>query len=221
MKDIPFDPYDFFGYLSAGLLVLAALELLIGIPTVIGQEHKAFDLALIVLSAYIAGQIVATPAKALLEDLIARKALGAPTSLLITKKSERSRRRFVAPGYFAPLDETVRSRVLARAEAEGLATPSGESLFQHVRFRENMLADALLAKRLDLFLSRYGFARNLSFVSLSFSAAVLIRHGVDTSSVLTRYAVVAMVGGILLFYRFLKFYRLYAFELLSTYAGKK
>ena len=40
MKEFPFDPYDFFGYIATGLLVLFACQLLIGTPTVTGIEHK-------------------------------------------------------------------------------------------------------------------------------------------------------------------------------------
>jgi hypothetical protein len=66
MDKIPFDPYDFFGYLASGLLVLVAMQLVLGFPQVLGRELRFLDSALLLLTVYVAGQIVATPAKAIL-----------------------------------------------------------------------------------------------------------------------------------------------------------
>jgi hypothetical protein len=75
MKDFPFDPYDFFGYLATGLLILFGLQTITGVPEIAGRELKTLDLAIVLMAAYVVGQIAATPAKALLEDTIARKIL--------------------------------------------------------------------------------------------------------------------------------------------------
>lgn len=52
MKDFPFDPYDFFGYLSSGLIVLVGLEFMIGAPKILGQDLKPLGLMAVVLAAY-------------------------------------------------------------------------------------------------------------------------------------------------------------------------
>ena len=67
MKDLPFDLYDFFGYIASGLLALVTMDIVLGFPAVIGQDFKAIETTALFLGAYVAGQLVAGPAKGLLE----------------------------------------------------------------------------------------------------------------------------------------------------------
>jgi hypothetical protein len=197
------------------------LEIGFGVPQILGKNHEALDLVLIAFAAYIAGQLVATPAKAVLEDVFARRILGAPAKLLMLPKKERPWYWFLVPGYCAPLAPSLQEEVRERAKKEGLTDLTAENLFQHVRYRPYILADAGLMSRLQVFLIRYGFARNLSFVALVFAAVAWWRADSSTTAELARYASVALLSGVLLLYRYLKFYRLYTFELLATYAGGK
>lgn len=220
MKDFPFDPYDFFGYLAAGFVVLFGLEFTIGVPKIIGQDLKTVDITLLTIAAYIAGQLTATPAKALLESLLVGQLLNSPSVNLMKNKSQRSWLRYVFPGYFATLPESVQQSLLSRASSEGLATPTGESLFLHIRFRDYIRNDSALMARLNSFLNKYGFNRNLCFVALAFSITVIVVTPFDPSSDRTRYALLAGATSLLLFYRYLKFYRQYTYELFNTYGGK-
>jgi hypothetical protein len=45
-----------------------ALDLILGFPDVLGRDFKVVDTAILLLGIYVAGQIMATPAKAILED---------------------------------------------------------------------------------------------------------------------------------------------------------
>lgn len=218
MKDFPFDPYDFFGYLATGLLILVGLEHAIGVPEIIGKDLKPLELSVVVLASYIVGQMTATPAKALLEDFLVAALLKKPSVNLM--RAKKSGLRFFFPDYFHPLPADIRDRILARARTEGLTDLGGEALFLHIRFRDYVRTDSSLMSRLGIFLNKYGFNRNLCFALLAFGAATLSTTPFDTGSETTRYALLAVAGGVALFYRYLKFLRQYSYELFNSYAGR-
>lgn len=223
MKELPFDPYDFFGYLAAGIVVLVGLELTIGVPHVLRREFGAFDLVVIGLLTYVIGQMVATPAQWILEDLIVSCLLKRPVENLLRPKESRRPllHRLVFPGYYSPLPESVQKRVISKAVAEGLSEASAdESLFLHVRFRDYIRQDEALMARLGAFLNKYGFNRNLSFVAFLFGIAVMLSNPFDLSTDVTRYALLSLGAGVLLFYRYIKFFRQYSYELFNAYAGR-
>ena len=59
MTSLPFDPYDFFGYVAPGLVVLGGVELTLEHPEILWREHHAVAILFIMLAAYVAGQIIA------------------------------------------------------------------------------------------------------------------------------------------------------------------
>ncbi len=222
MDRFPFDPYDFFGYLASGLLIVVGMDLVLGFPNVLGRELKAFDTAVLIIAIYIAGQLVATPAKALLEDGIVDKILGRPNVNLFRAKKPRIR-GLLFPGFYKPLPSAIRVRVHANATQEG-ASASGESLFLHVRFHPQIRKDEQLMARLTGFLNKYGFARNLGFTCLVVGIALLAKQRIGPvpgTADIARYGWTALVVGILLFYRYLKFFRQYSYEMFNTYAALK
>ena len=219
MSRIPFDPYDFFGYLASGLLVVVGMEFVLGFPEIMHRELTAVETAVLVLTVYIAGQLTATPAKALLEDFVVAKLLQRPTVNLFRRKTPWIG-RFFFPGFYKPLPYGVQQKILTKAEGEGIKE-TGESLFLHVRYDARITGNEELMAKLASFLNKYGFARNLAFVSLLVGLALLIRYHVDPRTILLQYGVTALVGALLLFYRYLKFLRQYSFELFNVYAGLK
>jgi len=219
VKDLPFDPYDFFGYLASGLLVLFGLEFVFGVPTISGQDLQTLDLVVVLLAAYVAGQLIATPARAVLEVALVEKLLGPPSVVLMATKPKLIW-RFVFPGYFQPLPNSVRTKIIDKARAEGLADCEGESLFLHIRFRDYMTTDSTLSLRLSSFLNKYGFSRNLAFSSFLFGLATTISAPPDLGDAKLRYGLMGIAAGLLLFYRYLKFFRQYTYELFNTYAGR-
>ena len=87
MDRIPFTAYDFFGYLASGLFFLAGMDLIFGFPTLLGRNFTVVESAILFLSMYVTGQIVATPARAVLEDLLVAKILRRPNVNLLREKS--------------------------------------------------------------------------------------------------------------------------------------
>src|SRR5207245_11439989 len=121
---VPFDPYDFFGYLSSGLLVVLGMDLLFGFPHVLGQHLKPFDIAALLLAVYVAGQLAAGPAKTILEDFFIGRVLGRPNVNLFAAK--RSLWSFLFPGFYKPLPELIGQRALKRAAAAAIGV-TGEA----------------------------------------------------------------------------------------------
>ncbi|MGD0202110.1 MAG: hypothetical protein ABSD27_15335, partial [Bryobacteraceae bacterium] len=169
MDRLPFDPYDFFGYIPAGLLAVVGMELVFGFPQVLGKDLKAVEIALLILGVYVAGQAIATPAKFLLEDVIVDKILKRPTINLLRDKPPRLG-RLIFPGFYKPLPPAARKRV--KDLAAGL---KAEDLFMAVRYCSQVRSDEKLIKRLDSFRDKYGFNRNLAFTSLVFGGALLLK----------------------------------------------
>lgn len=218
MNRIPFDPYDFFGYLGSGLLVAIGMELTLGFPHVLGQNLKVVDTAALLLGIYVAGQIIAGPAKALLEDVVVDKILARPSINLFREKAPWLR-WLLFPGFYKPLPEDRRKKILVKAEAEGVGT-IGEALFLHVRYSSETRNNEKLMAKLDRFINKYGFARNLTFTNLALGVALLVRAKFVPNPELIKYAAVAFAAGVLLFYRYLKFFRQYSYEMFNNYAGK-
>ena len=136
MNRIPFNPYDFFGYLASGLTVVVGMNVILGFPTILGVDLNVVDSAFLLVTVYVAGQLVATPAKALLEDGLVDKVLGRPNVNLFLEKKPFGR-GFLFPGFYQALPKQRRKRILARAESEGV-TRTGEDLFLHVRFHPDI-----------------------------------------------------------------------------------
>jgi len=219
LNNLPFDPYDFFGYLASGLLVVVGMNLALGFPHVLGQDLKIVDSAVLLLAVYVVGQIIATPAKALLEDGLVDRILGRPSIILFREKKPRVR-SLIFPGFYKPFPEQIRQKILARATAEGIDAP-GEALFLHVRYAPEVLNNEKLMAKLSSFINKYGFTRNLAFTCLIVGIALLVRVHFTPAAELRKYAITALVAAVLLLYRYLKFFRQYSYEMFNTYGGKK
>jgi hypothetical protein len=219
MDKIPFDPYDFFGYLASGLALVVGMELTIGFPAVLNSQLNTMQSAFLLVAVYVAGQIVATPSKFLLEDIVVKKLLKSPNKNLFDPRPNRIC-NILFPGYYTVLPSEIRSRILERVKAEQGET-RGESLFLHVRYNAATLANEKLLGRLSTFISRYGFARNLSFSCIAVGIAMLTKASITDAPVLVKYGFTALIAGTCLFYRYLKFFRQYSYELFNTYAGGK
>src|SRR5947199_6434316 len=129
MERIPLNPYDFLGYLASGLLVIVGMDLVFGFPSVIGRDFNAIESVVLFLVIYVCGQIIATPAKAVLEDFFVARLLRRPNVVLFEKKKPRVR-SFLFPGYYLALPEPTRVKILTKAKSEGV-DKTGEDLFLH------------------------------------------------------------------------------------------
>jgi hypothetical protein len=215
---VPFDVYDFFGYLASGFVILLGMEMVFGFPHVLGQDLTVVDTAALILGAYVAGQCTAAPAKLVLEDGLVDKVLKRP-SVNLFRDSRPFVRRALAPGYYQQLPENRRKKVLDRAKDEEVHG-TGEELFLHVRHSQEIRENATVMGRLDNFLAKYGFARNLGFTALVVGVTMLVDAYLTDgpNPELTQYGIVVLVAGLFLVNRYLKFFRQYSYEMFNTYA---
>lgn len=218
MNRLPFDPYDFFGYLASGLIVVVGMDLILGFPKVLGQEFKTVDAAILILGIYVAGQIVATVAKAALEDGLVKKILRSPTVNLFNEKKPVVR-GVLFPGFYQPLPSHIRKKVLEKARTKGVVGHD-EGLFLEVRYSREILGNEKILKRLDSFINQYGFSRNLAFVSIVLGVGLLVRGSALSSTELLEYGGTSLIVGIAMLYRYLKFFRQYSYEIFNTYGSE-
>jgi hypothetical protein len=219
MDKLPFDPYDFFGYIASGLLIIVGMEMVFGFPQIMNRDLTAIQIAVLILAVYVAGQAVATPAKFILEDFVVGKILKKPSTNLLRSKPPLIG-RLIFPGFFHPLPTSVQE-VLLTSVTSDKKQPSGEDLFIFVRYDSKILNNENLMKKLDAFRDKYGFNRNLAFAAFIIGLSLFIKSQMLGDFVALKYGIASIIIAVLLFYRYLKFFRQYSFEMFNTYARNK
>jgi hypothetical protein len=213
---IPFSVYDFFAYLSSGAVLIATMDYVWGLGIIARKEVGPVSGSVLVILAYITGHVIAHFSSFLFEQIVVHKIMKSPAYLLLGGKPRWKPLRWIFPNYHRPLSQNTQQRIHAQALARD-CNAEGEGLFQHVypivTFSETSQA------RLDTFRNQYGFARNMSF-SCILSAIILgTAYWFAPHQVQLRWAALAAIFGVTLFYRYLKFFRQYSYELFLRYAG--
>lgn len=214
MSRIPFTVYDILAYLSSGSLIIALADYIYGQKIILQDDVQSAKLLIFLFLAYICGHVVASLASLFLEEIIVGRLLGKPSTILMAKSFKRWP-QLLFPGYYRPIPENTRKRVLKQAKSRSF-TGQGESLFLHVFsiVRRNE-SDR---QRLDEFRNLYGFCRNTSFTLLV--VAIMLAVGTATRQTPPSYswALVALFFSVAMLYRYLKFFRQYSYHLFVTYA---
>jgi hypothetical protein len=215
-QKIPFTSYDFWAYLSAGFMLLFALDQAAGIHLLMRETWTVVQCLIAVSVAYAVGQLVASASSLLYERLLVGKILGYPSKVLFGDVSARRMVQKLLPGYFSPLPSETQRSALQKGGKVGVDKP-GEALFwpAHVYGRST----PEVAARLDNFLNLYGFCRNVALVGL-IDAAVLYwsywkSNGPPEHLLWARISLVISIGMTL---RYLKFYRHFALEVFTSWA---
>jgi len=220
-KVLRFSDYDVFAYIASGLAALLLCDLLLSTHIVVSAQWSVAEGVVIIFAAYVIGHVVAWPASWLIERQFVARLLGPPSKVLfVERKQHAALARFLFPDYFTPLDHALRQRVKARAP--DLADHSGQSFFWSAFACARR--DPSTYARMDAFLKLYGFCRNMAFVAL-FGGVTLLIAALGAAWQGARYlaetrlgwAVVALLIGVAMLYRFLKFYRLYSVEVFVGY----
>jgi hypothetical protein len=215
-QKIPFTSYDFWAYLSAGFLLLFALDQVSSTRLLMRESWTVVQAVIAVISAYAVGQLVASLSSLLLERGLVGRLLGYPRSVLFDKAKAWLWVRRLMPTYFESLPPATQRSALQRAEKAGVMS-SGEALFwpayAHAR------ATPIVMGRLENFLNLYGFCRNMALVAFIDAALLywsyLRPNGPDEHLLWARLALLVGIG---MTFRYLKFYRLFAVEVFSSYA---
>jgi hypothetical protein len=218
---LPFTVYDFFGYLSAGFVLLVGIAAAFTDSESWQRTPGAGIALLLIVMAYTTGHVVANVAGYLLESAFVRRMLGPPNKVLFSEGKSRWARLF--PGYFRPLVSEQRERVMARAAIRGITEP-GEGLFYHCFSAAK--EDATTMARLETFLNLYGFSRNMSLATLIVAgclAAGSLSGNAKTGMLIAPgwWAAAALAASLGLLYRYLKFFRHYSVEVFVSYAERQ
>lgn len=213
---IPFTSYDFWAYLSAGFLLLFAVDHVVGTEVFARSSWTLVQGIVLVSGAYALGQVVASAAAFLLERGLVERLLGAPRNVLLGRPRAWRWVRRLLPGYFRCLPDEVRQAILSRGRTLGIDGP-GEALFW-VAFQHARTTPVVMA-RLDNFLNLYGFCRNTALVAVVDGALLCSAYRWGEQPIATLYwgwAAFLLAAGMVL--RYLKFYRHYAVEVFTAFA---
>jgi len=214
-KLIPFSDYDYFGYLSCGFIVVAAVDFLRGGKLLEAEKIGIPEGIFLLVVAYIIGQIIAEPSQWLLERIIVNRLLKRPNENLFQEPDGSLQRRLFS-GYYTPFPKTVQQRIRAKAEAASVQE-TGEALFVEAFSRVKNVGAAMA--RLDSFRNLYGFCRNVSFTCLVVALVIAVWVQAYGDRHKLQWAAVAIIVSIGMFYRYLKFLHQYSQELFMSYLG--
>lgn len=227
MKDwFPFTDYDFYAYITAGMVVLFSLDYGFNHGQIMWREEWPFvHIVFIIAMAYLIGQITAGLASILLEHWITRRVLRSPVAVMMELGkptfSERFIGQWVVGRYYEPLPDNTRLTIL-KAVAENLEKKAEEiddpeDVFQSAFPIARTVSDA--ATRMDDFRKLYGFSRNVALSGLVGAGALLYRAVMMDEHNLYWWVLAATICSAIMFGRFLKFYAAYGAEVLRTYAS--
>lgn len=218
-QKIPFTSYDFWAYLSAGFMLLFAIDQAVGAKLLMRDNWTVVQGVISVSVAYTVGQLVASVSSWVFEKFLVGKLLGYPRNVLFGRPRAWAWFQRLLPNYFEPLPAETQKVALERGGKVGVTQP-GEALFwpAHTAGR----AMPAVAARMDNFLNLYGFCRNAALVGLMDAAILywsyLQPKGPEDHLLWARIALVAGLGMML---RYLKFFRHFAVEVFTSYAFSK
>jgi hypothetical protein len=215
-QKIPFTSYDFWAYLSAGFLLLFAIDSAAGTKLLMRDSWTVVQGTVAVSVAYAIGQLVASLSSLVFERGLVGSVLGYPRNVLFGDPKAPHWLRLPLRAYFQPLPPETQAAALKKGEKIGVVR-HGEALFLPAYIHARQMPQ--VAGRLESFLNLYGFCRNTALVA--FIDAVVwywsyLRPGGPPEYLL--WARLAVIVGIGMTLRYLKFYRLYANEVFVAYA---
>ena len=222
----PFTDYDFYAYLTAGLIVLFALDYGFGGNLIVSRENWPFiHVVFVIAMAYLVGQIIAGTASIVLEHWIARRILRPPIAVMMGLGKMRCVEAFIGRWligrYYEPESENRRSIILKKVakklgkRSEDIDDP--EDVFQVAFPVARAIRDS--ADRMDNFRNLYGFSRNSAFAGLISAGAFVYRAVVTDENGLYWWVLVIILLSFGMYVRFLKFYAAYSAEVLRTFAS--
>src|SRR5690242_17417686 len=94
-KLLRFSDYDIFAYLTSGFATFVIWDLISNSHLVLGATWTVSDGVLIIMAAYVVGQIIASPAAFVFERGLVRGALGKPADVLTQPKPSKGLRGFL------------------------------------------------------------------------------------------------------------------------------
>ncbi len=225
----PFTDYDFYAYLTAGLIVLFSMDYSLNNGAIMLRETWPFvQIIFVIAMSYLVGHVVASVSSILFEHCLARRLLAPPTTIQLNLNQrpnafERFVGRWLIGRYYEPMPENSRSAILAAVAnysgttATDISDP--EEVFQVAFPVARTVQDA--AVRMDDFRKLYAFSRNVALAGIIAAIALAYRGVVTDDNTLFTWAALSLVASLVLIIRFLKFYAAYAAEVLRTFLSSE
>ena len=225
-----FSDYDVFGYLASGLISFALYDVIFGTQFAFRQEWSISSAVSVIIAGYIAGHIVSGLAALLIDRGLVRKTLGTPADILMRpRKREISFfQRAVLGEFLEPLHPDLRDRLLRRAgmsTAEAGRVGAGEIIFS--RAWPTIKREPIPYGRADAFIKLYGFCRTVCLISSVAAVLFAIKAFSGWGAVQNDerpyliWSVGAAIVALVMFRRYLRFFRLYSLEVFSTFADSR
>lgn len=219
MNNFPFKDYDFWAYLSSGFLFLFCVDHVTGTGLFAKEQWTVIQGAIVVSAAYVVGHLAASISSMLFERILVGRVLGPPRLVLFDAAKTPRLVRMLMPGYFQPLPENARNKALEKGSALGIQGPGEDLFWPAYDVAKN---NPTTKERLQSFLNQYGFCRNVALVALADAAILAASHQwFCAPRENLAYAIAAAVIGVGMLFRYLKFYRLYAVEVFTSFAYAK
>jgi hypothetical protein len=213
------------GYLICGFLILAACEAAGEGTWLVERDWQLDSIGFFGTIALGSGWIVSRVGLVLLEQRFLRGCLESPEQFLFATAPAAgwSWKRTLFPGYFRPLSEEARDRILVAAERDGFGE-RGIGLLRHAVTAVQQ--ESTIFRRLDRYRKLSGICRSLcvGFVAVSaILACGIIWHGLYSGlgkADLRKlgYCVLSLWEALLMVYRYLKFHRQYTVGVLNAFA---
>lgn len=219
MTGLPFKDFDFWAYLSAGFLFLFTLDYILGTGLFAKEQWTVVQVVIAGSAAYVVGNLASSISAILFERLLIGRFIGAPRQVLFGVVTAPKLVRVLMPGYFEALPANTRDKALEKGKALGVTGP-GEDLFwpAYDVAKNNSVAMG----RMQAFMHQYVFFRNVALVALIDAAMLAGSHlwfGAPKANLW--WAVAALVTGVGMLFRYLKYYRHYAVEVFTSFAYSK
>jgi hypothetical protein len=214
MDKTPFSVYDFLAYLASGAILIACFDYLGQYGLATRSSISAVLVLYLVIAAYILGQVVSHLSSMFFENTLVFRILGSPMTNLQAAE-ERKKWRYLFPGFYKTLPKETIVRIKARAISKNMLSQDN-GMFYHAFALVTRERD--IQQRLDEFRNQYGFARNTSLSLIATGIILVIAKWTGNTHIFWRWPIAAFISGVIMLYRYLKFFRQYTYEILLRYA---
>jgi hypothetical protein len=217
----PFSDYDFYSFLTSGILMLFAIDYwLSGGNWVVDKGWTVQQNVLVLIIAYITGQIIAIPSSIIYDFILVDHILGHPMEVQLGDGEVSfvaKVLKIVIGQDYGRLPESIKKNVLKRAKAD---TDLKDNAL--LNDKKNIFDIAFIAARgrvedkvrIDDYRNQYGFGRNVSLTS--FITAIFMYYSNDVNA--KALAILFCFLGFGMMLRFLTFYTSFSAEVLRSYA---
>lgn len=218
MDKIPFSIYDFFGYLTPGALFLISIDYFLLKQQLIKSAAENLITGFVsLILVYIIGHIISSVSCWCFEKIFVKKFLKPPSVTLFKDKRSIVKLKKLFSTYYNPLSKNVQDNIIKKLgiESETSEDEKYNAMFQLAFSRVKIHEPSMLS--LNNFLYLYGFARSVSLVCLVMVLILFVSSVFYKISICPWWIVGFIFAFIMMFFRYLKFYRYYDRDMFLSY----